>query len=251
MENKNILIAGYGFVGKAFESLLKNKYNIIIHDPVLGYNAHVQQIDAVIVCVSTPPRPDGSCEMKNVYEVIETAPDVPILIKSTISLEGWDFLQETFPNKQITFSPEFLRAETALEDLRSSRYFYLGGGDTDFWDSVFKNVFDQYFSSIEDPRELILAKYFRNAFLATKVSFFNQVYDLCKATGIHYTSVQHFICADDRIGHSHTDITKERGYGGHCFPKDVNAILKTAERNNVDLSIIKESKNYNNKIRRD
>ena len=104
-----ILIAGYGFVGKATELVLRDYHDIVIHDPYLGYKADWTKVDAVVVCVSTPPRPDGSCEMDNVFNVVEMCPDVPILIKSTISVEGWQMISDTFPNKQICFSPEFLR----------------------------------------------------------------------------------------------------------------------------------------------
>ena len=99
-----------------------------------------------------------------------------------------------------------------------------------------------------NPEELILAKYFRNAYLATKVSFCNQVHDLCNAAGINADSVLDIVGADTRIGSSHTQVTNERGFGGHCFPKDTSAILKTAENINVDLSVIKEAVSYNEDI---
>jgi UDPglucose 6-dehydrogenase len=99
--------------------------------------------------------------------------------------------------------------------------------------------------------ELILIKYFRNSFLATKVSFFNQIYDLCEATGIDYNNVKEGIGMDERIGISHTDVNTMRGYGGHCFPKDVQAILETAKANNVDLSLIEQSQQYNTTVRKE
>jgi UDPglucose 6-dehydrogenase len=97
---------------------------------------------------------------------------------------------------------------------------------------------------------LILAKYFRNSFLATKVTFFNQMYDLCNAIGVNYSVVSHLVSVDNRIGRSHTSVTKERGFGGHCFPKDTAAIIKTAELSGIDLGLIKSSIEYNNRIRK-
>ena len=239
-----ILIAGYGMVGKAHHELLKEQHDIEIYDPALGYK-HLKTPDAVIVCVSTPPRKDGACEMKNVYEVIETSPDVPILIKSTISVEGWDMLVDAFPNKQLAFSPEFLRAASAVEDLQNMDLMLIGGDDACFWRDVFNvNV------EIAEPRELILAKYARNSFLALKVAFFNQMYDLCDALDVEYSAVAHYTTMDERIGDSHSFITEERGFGGHCFPKDINALVKTAQRNNVELSILKEAVEYNCRIRK-
>ena len=98
--------------------------------------------------------------------------------------------------------------------------------------------------------ELILTKYFRNSFLATKVSFFNQVYDMCKMLNTNYSNVRSFITQDSRIGESHSYVTEDRGFGGHCFPKDTQALLATAENNNCNLSILKEAVEYNSTIKR-
>jgi UDPglucose 6-dehydrogenase len=240
-----ILIAGYGMVGKAHHELLKEQHDVEIYDPALGYK-HLKAPDAVIVCVSTPSRKDGACEMKNVYEVIETSPNVPILIKSTISVEGWNMLKDAFPDKSIAFSPEFLRAASAVEDLKNMSLMLIGGDDTCFWKDVFEvNI------EIAEPHELILAKYARNSFLALKVAFFNQMYDLCDALDVEYSAVAHYTTMDERIGDSHSFITDERGFGGHCFPKDTAALIKTAQRDNVDMSILKEAVKYNNIIRKD
>jgi len=239
-----ITIAGYGFVGQAHEALLKDNHDIQIYDPRLGYTDFGEP-DAVIVCVSTPQYKDGSCYMNNVYEVIEASPDVPILIKSTISVEGWDMLVDCFPNRRITFSPEFLRAASAVEDLKNMDLMLIGGTSCTVWRDVFNvNV------EVADARELILAKYARNSFLALKVAFFNQMYDLCDALDIEYAAVAHYTTMDPRIGDSHSFITEERGFGGHCFPKDINALVKTAQRNNVELSILKEAVEYNRRIRK-
>ena len=240
-----ILIAGYGFVGKAHHELLKEHHDITIYDPELGYKDFGKP-EAVIVCVSTPQRPDGSCHMDNVYEVIEASPDVPILIKSTISVEGWQMLVDAFPTRMLNFSPEFLRAKSAVEDLKNMELMLIGGTSCSFWARVFNvNV------EIAEPQELILAKYARNSFLALKVAFFNQMYDLCDKLDIEYDAVAHYTTMDERIGDSHSFISDERGFGGHCFPKDTAALIKTAQRDNVDMSILKEAVKYNNIIRKD
>lgn len=240
-----IMIAGYGFVGRAHYEVLKFKHDVVINDPALGYTNSYDDVDAVIVCVSTPPNAGGGCKMDNVYEVIEAAPDVPILIKSTISVEGWQMLVDTFPNRMLNFSPEFLRAESALEDLKNMDVLLIGGNSVRFWGDVFGIGIE-----IADPEELILAKYARNSFLALKVAFFNQMYDLCDALNIEYAAVAHYTTMDPRIGDSHSFITEERGFGGHCFPKDVQALIRTAQRDNVELSIMQEALEYNNRIRK-
>ena len=248
-----ILIAGYGFVGQAHEAVLKDKYSVHIYDPALGYTEMLANPDGVIICVSTPSHESGSCNINNVAEVIgDIDSNVPILIKSTISLEGWRYLKQLYPKHHLAFSPEFLRAANAVEDFKNTREIYLGGEGIVFWHTLFRFCFDDgEFATIKrNPEELILGKYFRNSFLATKVAFFNQVYDLCEATGLNYEQVAEVVGSDERIGCSHMAITSERGYGGHCFPKDVRAILKTAKDNKSDLTILQEAQSYNARIRK-
>jgi len=250
----DILIAGYGFVGRAHEAVLTLRHTTHIYDPAKGYNDFWKKPDGVIICVSTPANDDGSCDISNVIDILEyTNENVPVLIKSTISLEGWRKIKFMFPNHKLAFSPEFLRAETAISDIFSSRQLYIGGMQVSFWHALFRIAFDdpEFTTSIASPEELILAKYFRNSFLATKVSFFNQIYDLCKQTDTNYDTVSSIVASDPRIGNSHTQVTQERGYGGHCFPKDINAIITTAKKNNVDLSILKEIVSYNDSIRKE
>jgi len=244
-------IAGYGFVGQAHELILKDYHDIIVSDPDKKQFGDLRHADAIIVCVSTPSRRDGACEMKNVYEVIEAAPDVPILIKSTISVEGWKMLADAFPNRSLTYSPEFLRAEHWQQDIAQNKDWYLGGSSTQFWADVFLRVLGPINIKIKQPEELVAAKALRNNFLALKVSFFNQVYDYCNAHNIDYEAVADVIGSDKRIGHSHTSITSERGYGGHCFPKDVKATIKSAQAYGCRFTLLEEADNYNGSVRKD
>lgn len=244
-----IQIAGYGFVGMSHALALKSEdTEIFIYDPAKGYNDWNKEADAVIICVSTPEDSDGSCDMSNVYDIVEKTGDIPILIKSTISLEGWKLIKRASPWKSITFSPEFLRAKHAVEDFKNQKLIYMGGSDPSFWINLISNRLNITIE-VADVEELILAKYLRNSFLALKVAFFNQVYDLCEKTGIEYSAVAHYVTEDPRIGNSHSFVTKERGYGGHCFPKDVSALLSTAHGLKCDLSILSEAMQYNERLR--
>ena len=245
-------IAGYGFVGQAHELMLKDYHEILISDPDKGYYADLSHADAIIVCVSTPQGSHGGCKMDNVYEVLEpVAPGVPILIKSTLSVEGWKMLDHVFPNHNITFSPEFLRAAHWQEDALNTKHFYLGGKGTQFWSDVLLQALGPISISIEKPAELVAAKALRNSFLALKVSFFNQVYDYAQAHGLDYNAVADVIGADERIGTSHTTITEQRGFGGHCFPKDVKATITSAQTYNSRFTLLEEALAYNSTVRKD
>ena len=243
-------IAGYGYVGQAHHQALKEYYEILISDPAKGHYDDLRHCDAIIVCVSTPMKEDGSCDMSNVEAVIDDAKNVPILIKSTISIEGWQNLRVNFTHDKICFSPEFLRAESALDDFKNNSTILIGGDNVGFWQDLFLNAMGNINIFTATPEELILVKYFRNSFLATKVAFFNEIYDLCKNTDTDYKKVAEYIGLDPRIGSSHTTVTSERGFGGHCFPKDVSAILKTAANFNKNLNILEAANNYNKRIRK-
>jgi len=244
-----IMIAGYGFVGRAQELLLRDYHEVVIYDPALGHTDWHTDAEAVIVCVSTPSSENGACEMGNVFDIVgKVSESTPILIKSTVSVEGWKALTDTYANRLICFSPEFLRAAHWEEDA-FVKQLYLGGNCTQFWTGVFVQALGHVLITTEEPKELIAAKVFRNAFLATKVAFFNQVHDYCESYNLNYDDVKKFIADDERIGHSHTEVTQERGFGGHCFPKDTRAIKYSAQRNNTRLTLIEEAIEYNNSIR--
>ena len=243
-------IAGYGFVGQAHELILKDYYELIISDPAKGHYGDLRHADAVIVCVSTPSKINGHCDVTNVCDVIDQAPDVPILIKSTISPEGWRLVTDTCSNKNITFSPEFLRAAHWQEDALNKKDYYFGGESCNFWSDMFLRALGTINVHIATPEELILTKQLRNSYLALKVSFFNQVYDYCKGEGIDFENVRKLITADERIGESHSYVTEERGFGGHCLPKDTLATVRSSTVSaNTRFTLLEEALDYNNSIR--
>lgn len=241
-----VQIFGYGFVGRAHALAFSNDYHV--YDPALGSKDINTGAQAVIIAVSTPEDRLGACHMENVYDAIELAPDAPILIKSTISLEGWKTIQRMFPKKDITFSPEFLRANNAMQDFKNQEIVYIGGGNISFWSTLLAEHLNVEVE-VAEPEALIVAKYMRNSFLATKVAFFNQVYDLCEKTDLNYDEVSRLITKDKRINTSHSEVTPQRGFGGHCFPKDTAAIVESAKTLGCDLSIINEAIEYNKRIK--
>lgn len=249
----HITVAGYGTVGKAHASVLTNNHIVHISDPKLRLmDEAFRGINGVIICVDTPQNSNGDCDVSNILAVLEKVhPITPVLIKSTVSLEGWRLINSTYPIHQITFSPEFLRDETAEEDLKNTKDLYLGeSGDWTFWSNLLCDslpfVKDIHVKPVE---ELILAKYFRNAYLATKVTFFNQIHDLCARTGTDFETVRKVVADDERIGSSHTFVTDDRGYGGKCFLKDVAALLNTAEEVGTTLSLVQVAQEYNTRIK--
>ena len=227
-KDTKITLIGNGFVGKAVNNLIKKHYQIKIVDPQYNDNKIENDTDSYIVCVPTPSSATGECDMSIVNKVIDECPnDKPILIKSTISLEGWEKIKEY--GKRITFSPEFLTARNANEDFKKQKVILFGGDDIAYWEAIFHPTkkFKTVAASVE---ELILTKYLRNSFLATKVAFFNEAYSFCEKVGIDYNTVSRLVGMDDRITMSHILVPGpdgERGFGGECFPKDTKALSAT------------------------
>lgn len=249
-----IAIAGYGFVGKAHYHVFKN-LNVVIVDP--KYTdikiSNIENLEAVICCVGTPQSDNGECDFGNVVDVLNEIPaDVPVLIKSTISLKAWEYIRSNFPNHTINFSPEFLRANSALLDMENLEYLIMSqGGNEDYWRNIYSNIYPTIKFYTCSAEEAILIKYFENAFLAAKVSFFNQIYDFCNTYGVSYDSVREGLALDPRINGDHTLVNPAlgyRGWGGHCFPKDTSALLKMAEELGVDLNILQTVVDYNKKL---
>jgi len=248
-----MIIAGYGFVGKAHEILFKDyRREIVIHDPPKGKVADFGNTSAVVVCVPTPQLESGACDISAVYDVVsQCSKDTPILIKSTISLQGWQYLKETFPDHRLCFSPEFLRASQWMNDIQTMKDVILSG-DTDYWRDQYSYNWSDVKQYIVSPEEAIAIKYFRNAYLATKVSFFNEMYDFCSAYDLDFDQVRGGVATDERIGHSHTFVSPEqsiRGFGGMCFPKDTTALRKMAANKNINLNILDAAVKYNNEIK--
>lgn len=252
------IIAGYGFVGKAVANALKTKHEIVIVDPQYTTNEikFHHDADGLIVCVDTPMNAGGSCDVSNIANVLDATPIfMPVLIKSTVSPGAVDRLTEIYPDHSICYSPEFLRAKTADQDFLNQKYVIIGGEDPEcFWHELFqtslpncKIVFNC--SAIE----ACLVKYASNSFLALKTSYFNQIYDICEKTNLDFDTVRHLLAMDQRIGADHTMVPGadgNRGWGGHCFPKDTTAFALWASQIERPVTLVESAIDYNNKVRK-
>lgn len=250
---KRIGIAGYGFVGSTYAEALEKYHDLYIVDPKLNDNKfNGQELDGVIVCVPTPSNADGSCDYSALIDVMDDIdnPLTPILIKSTIDLRAWEYLYNHYANP-FCFSPEFLRQEHATRDLEKSERVILSGEATHYWwevlteSKVFRMKMYSHYERVEDA---IISKYVINSFLAMKVSFFNQLYDFCLDRDISFETVRSIVRGDERIGDSHTHVTKERGWGGACFPKDTEAFLNMDYRNR--LTLLENAVEYNKELKK-
>lgn len=251
------LIAGYGYVGKALYELLKDTFDVGVIDPKYNTATFEQMTDdqrpgAVIVCVGTPQGPDGRCDASAVFDILDRVePGIPVLIKSTIDLPTWRTIKENYGEQQITLCPEMLRANTAVADVAEVKHLILAGDNQSFWKRFFRAAYKHDIDFITmRPEESIAVKYFENAFLATKVSFFNQISEFCVHNRLNFEKVRQGLAKDERINGDHTNLNDQGklGWGGHCFPKDTAALIEMAAESNTELSILKAVIEYNRRV---
>lgn len=252
-----IIIVGYGFVGKAVHHALHAKHDIVVVDPRYNSECIINHPDAdgVIVCVGTPSDDNGHCDDSQVRSVLSEIPVfLPILIKSTLLPDQLEKISEECADYEICYSPEFLRADTANEDFINQKYMIIGGTDPEgFWQDLFRTVLSKCNLYLNcSLQEASMVKYATNSFLATKVAFFNQIFDLCDINGTDYNIVRQLICQDPRIGNSHTMVPGQhgRGFDGSCFPKDTAAFILYSHSINQPISILETTVEYNRKLRK-
>jgi len=228
-------LVGLGYVGSAVAHTHRN-HTLIIRDPKLGEESatinEIKTCDAVYICVPTPMLDNGRCDDSYIKYVLKELDGYNKLIicKSTVPPGVYVQLQDTYPN--IVHAPEFLTAANAIQDYETSTWVLIGG-HIEFCQqakSVIKASTIQASNyHITDIATASLFKYMANSFMATKVTFMNDMYHLANSVGINWLEIKEIAKNDSRLGTSHWDVPGpdgQFGYGGSCFPKDVSAIIE-------------------------
>lgn len=262
MQNKSlgaftIGVVGVGMVGGAVRAYFEGQ-NVqpFLYDPHknLGSKEDINRADVIFVCVPTPYTKERGFDLAYVEE--HTLPWIEgekiIVIKSTVVPGTTEKLQKQFPQHKILFNPEFLVEERAVEDMLHPDRQIVGYTEQskDVAQEILQLLPSAPYEKILPAREAELIKYFGNTFLAVKVIFGNQIYDLCQKLGIDYNIVREAGSADPRIGPSHLDVFHGgyRGYGGKCLPKDIRALLQIADGCGVNLELLKRAEEINNSL---
>ncbi len=250
MEQYNIMIIGVignGFVGKATSILKNNDVELKIYDidpnlcsPLGTRIEDMKECELIFISVPTPMDNNGKCYIDIVESVVEKLkvhvkePNNFIVIRSTV-------LPGTSDNLNCYFMPEFLTEKNFMNDFINCQQWIFGLRGNQENDKIFIEKINKLFTLAKEHKciksnvtifvsnkESEMIKYFRNCYLAMKVSFCNEIYDYCQHKNIDYQTVREIATKDQRIGSSHTMVPGhdgKRGYGGTCFPKDTKALL--------------------------
>ena len=259
MENnqKKLGIIGIGMVGGALLNYFKKQGR----EPYLydkgksfGFVEKVNQADIIFICVPTPfNKEKQSFDLAHVEESCNNiSGNKIIVIKSTVLPGTTQKLQEKYPQHKFLFNPEFLTELTADQDMNYPDRQIIGYTKQSY--TISKDIMDLLplapFERIIPSTEAEMVKYFGNNWFAVKVSFANQIYDLCKKIGLDYDIVMESAAADKRIGRSHLKVIHKgyRGYGGKCLPKDIRALIEFANKQGIDLKLHKTTEEINNQL---
>jgi len=206
--------------------------------------------DFIFVSVPTPSNQDGSINLDVVYNVFDEMnklnhrTDNVFLLRSTVTPGTTRKLQRKFRNLNIVFNPEFLTERSAKLDFINQSRFILGGlkKNVNKVERLYKWRFGETTPVIKTNYETAeMIKYMNNCFFATKVSFLNEMYQIADACGVDWDMAVEGFIRDGRVGHSHMNVPGpdgKFGFGGSCFPKDIQAMIHFANSLGVEPSVL-------------
>ena len=237
---KRIGIVGQGYVGTAVKTVFEKHYDVETYDLVQKCTCDsisdlVNKTDIIFVCVPTPMKKDGSCDTSIVESVVEeinavSMTDKIVAIKSTIPPGTTNDLNKECDYITVIFNPEFLTEANFIEDFKNQNRIIVGGARpaTTTLRQVYSLVFPEATIVKTGSITAEMVKYFTNTFLATKVSFANEMKMICDKIDIDYDKVVEYATYDERLGKSHWAVPGpdgKGGFGGSSFPKDINALI--------------------------
>lgn len=252
----SIGIIGDGVVGGALRAWFESQGTPArTYDPPksLSDRSGIDAAGIVFVCVPTPYQPGRGFDHSYLLDAIANISGGKlVVIKSTVLPGTTDELQRSYPQHRFIFNPEFLREVSAVSDMANPDRQIVGVTPQSEADApgLLSLLPGAPFVRICTAREAEMAKYVANSFLAVKVSFANEVFDLCERIGIDYAATREIVAADPRIGASHSDVLADgyRGYGGKCLPKDSKALLDLATQAGIQMDVLRAADTVNARI---
>jgi UDPglucose 6-dehydrogenase len=246
--NDKIGICGLGAVGNALSNTFIKK-NCIVY----GYDkykniGHINNfLDAEILFLCLPTPSENST--KEIYAACTELSVIEykgiIVIKSTVPIGTTKDISNKFKNLTFVHNPEFLSMKTAEQDFETQKHIVIGGNDND---NIIYNFYKRHFPdaeiSVVSSDESESMKLFCNSFYSVKIQFFTELYLLCNTMNIDYNKVRDLMLKNDWINPMHTNVPGTDGqisYGGMCFPKDTNILLKVMRDNNITTCKVLES----------
>jgi len=264
---QKIGIVGNGFVGSAvrygFSPNVGCDAEVKVYDKDPNKStdklSDVINSDIIFLSVPTPSNLDGSMNIDIVDRALTDidgyGTNAVILLRSTVVPGTTKKLQDKYPNLRLVFNPEFLTERSANFDFINQDRVILGGdiNDVEVAEDLFKSRFGSTLSILKTNYETAeLIKYMTNTFFATKISFLNDMKLIADKSGVIWEDAVDGFIRDGRVGHSHLNVPGhdgKYGFGGSCFPKDIQALINFGEELGVEMSVLKGAWKTNLKVR--
>jgi len=252
-------IMGAGIVGGSLAAYLEQHgVAVRLYDPPKGHTspAGVNATGTVFICVPTPYIAGRGFDDSHLLAAVAMLNgSKTVVIKSTVLPGTTALLQSRYPAHRFIFNPEFLREATAFRDFVDPDRQIVGVTHESAAEGprIMAMMPRAPFESICHAAEAEMAKYVANSFLAVKVSYANEVFDLCQRLRIDYTQVRDIVAADPRIGASHMDVHDSgyRGYSGKCLPKDSKSLIDLARGAGIEMGVLRAADRVNAVLRPD
>ena len=258
-------IVGQGYVGTAIKIGFESYYDLETYDKfdssksTCNLKRLVDICDVIFVCVPTPMDKDGSCHTGIVEEVISEINQYSnksqiVVIKSTVSPGTTERMNKKYKKVSVIFNPEFLTEANFIEDFKNQTRIILGGTrkGTNKLRQVYSKVFPKAHIIKTHSTIAELVKYMTNSYLATKVSFANEMYEICEKFDMDYDKVVEYATLDERLGVTHWSVPGpdgDYGFGGHCLPKDLNALISVSIKLDIEAILLETVGWVNDKVR--
>jgi len=251
----SVAIVGMGAVGRGMQTLFSDA--VVFDEPLgIGTREAVNACRFAFVCVPTPSMPSGAADTRIVEAVVGWVQSETIVLRSTVPPGTTDRIASA-TGKRVVFQPEYGPGSTPghpYADVRNIGWAILGGPPE--WTQPVHDLYRRTHRADLDIRQTDavtaeLAKYMENAFLALKVTFCNEFYDLAGALGVDYETLRDLWLLDPRMGESHTLVyPDDRGFGGPCLPKDLAAIVARAAEAGTRPTLLRAVLDVNEELRR-
>lgn len=269
MEKHKIGIIGNGFVGQAIANAFALTNPLKIHDKDLRRGPDslfetVTNSDIIFVCVPTPmnTRSGNKIDLSIIDSIFEDIRKLKIdlkdkvfVVKSTVIPGTVDTLIDASKGVRLVFNPEFLTERSANLDFINATRIVLGGASADvrIVEEMYVERFPHKRIIKTDTKTSEFIKYVCNCFFATKVTFMNEMYEMATELGLDWEKIMEGFVTDGRVGNSHLDVPGHDGslgFGGKCFPKDINAMINFYEENNINPTVLKAVWRKNTEVRK-
>jgi len=264
---------GVGVVGAATKEVLSKVHEIFPYDKYKEpYNSEnnlkdlAKNSEVVFLCVPTPMKPSGEIDYSSVYNSLDMLTEtlkesgrdpkeILLVVRSTAVSGSTDKLAERY-GFRIVFNPEFLTEKNAIEDMKNTDRIVIGANSLEDYQKVYQvyhPIFPYARYMYVDRKTAEMIKYCANVMLTGQVALANELYQVCTAFGVNYDTVKEVILFDGRIGKNINvpGHDGDFGFGGKCFPKDLNALIYLAREHMYRPYLLEEIWRLNERVRKD